>query len=79
MTMTKLLEQAITQIEKLPPTMQDVIAERLLEELDERHWDAQFAATTDEQWARMAARVREQIAAGNAIPLDENLRCLARL
>ncbi|HOU11928.1 MAG TPA: hypothetical protein PKZ84_02345 [Anaerolineae bacterium] len=49
---------------------QDAITERLLEALDEQHWDAQFAATTAEQWARIAARVRAEIAAGLAVPLD---------
>ncbi len=72
MTMTKLLEPAVAEIERLPEETQDAIAERLLEDLDEQHWEAQFAATTNEQWARITARVREEIAAGLAVPLDHS-------
>jgi hypothetical protein len=32
---------------------------------DEQEWTAQFDATTDEQWARMAEMARRDIAAGN--------------
>jgi len=74
MTMTKLFEQAVAEIEMLPEETQDAIAERLLEALDEQRWDEQFTATTDEQWARIATRVREEIAAGNILPLDDILR-----
>lgn len=69
--MTKLLEQAIAEIEKLPEDAQDAIAARLLADLaDEKEWTARFAATTDEQWDRMAALVRQEIAAGDTTPLD---------
>ena len=54
--MTRLLEQAIAQIEKLPEDAQDAIAGQLLAEvIDEEEWATRFAATTDEQWDRMAA------------------------
>ncbi|NER47937.1 MAG: hypothetical protein F6J92_14825 [Symploca sp. SIO1A3] len=70
--MTELLQQAIAQIQKLPPAQQDTIASRLLAELqDEQKWEARFAATTDEQWDQMAAMVRQEIAKGETIPLDE--------
>jgi phage I-like protein len=70
--MTELLRQAIAQIEKLPPDQQDAIAARLLAELqDEQKWETRFAATTDEQWDRMAAMVRQEIAKGETISLDE--------
>ncbi|AFZ37493.1 hypothetical protein Sta7437_4015 [Stanieria cyanosphaera PCC 7437] len=70
--MTKLLQQVIAQIEKLPPDKQDEIASRLLAELqEEERWDTRFAATTDEQWDRMAAIVREEIDKGETVPLDE--------
>ena len=70
--MTELLQQAIAQIQKLSPDQQDAIATRLLAELrDEQQWDAQFAATTDDQWDQMAAIVRHEIATGETIPLDE--------
>jgi hypothetical protein len=71
-SMTKLLREAIAQIEKLPPDQQDAIAARFLAELqDEQKWEAQFAATTDDQWDRMAAMVREEIAKGETVQLEE--------
>ena len=70
--MTKLLEQAIAEIQKLPEDEQDAVAARLLADLaDEQAWTAQFASTTDEQWARMAAKVRREIADGDTTPLDD--------
>ncbi|NEQ66639.1 MAG: hypothetical protein F6K21_14250 [Symploca sp. SIO2D2] len=70
--MTELLQQAIAQIQELPPAQQDAIASRLLAELqDEQKWEARFAATTDDQWDQMAAMVRQEIAQGETIPLDE--------
>lgn len=70
--MTKLLQQAIAQIQQLPPEQQDAIASRFLEELqDEQKWTARFAETTDDQWDRMAAMVRQEIASGEIVPLDE--------
>jgi hypothetical protein len=65
--MTELLQQAIAQIQKLPPDQQDAIASRLLAELqDEQKWEARFAATTDDQWDQMAAMVHQEIASGEA-------------
>jgi hypothetical protein len=70
--MTKLLEQVVAEIEKLPEDAQDAIAARLLTDLaDEQAWAARFAATTDAQWDRMAAMVRREIAAGDTMPLDD--------
>ncbi|MBE9146608.1 hypothetical protein [Planktothrix mougeotii] len=69
--MTELLRQAIAQIEKLPPDQQDAIAARFLAELqDEQKWENRFAVTTDNQWDQMAAMVRQQIAEGETVPLD---------
>ncbi|MBI3912826.1 MAG: hypothetical protein HY327_01325 [Chloroflexi bacterium] len=63
--MTKLLEQAIVEVEKLPEDAQDTIAAGLLTDMaDERAWAARFTATTDPQWDRMAAMVRQEIAGG---------------
>ena len=68
--MTKLLEQVVAEIEKLPKDTQDAIAAHLLADLtDEQAWLAHFAATTDAQWERMAAMVRREIAAGDTMPL----------
>lgn len=70
--MTKLLEHAIVEIQKLPEEAQDAIAARLLADLaDEKEWAARFAATTDAQWDRMAAMVRREIAAGDTTRLDD--------
>ncbi len=70
--MTELLQQAIAQIQKLPPDQQDAIAARFLAELqDEQKWETRFAATTDDQWDQMAAMVRQEIAAGETVPLGE--------
>ena len=70
--MRELLQRAITTIEKLPPDVQDAIAARLLAEAaDEQAWAAQFKATTDAQWDRMAEMVRRAIAAEDITPLDD--------
>ena len=70
--MTKLLEQVIAELEKLPEDMQDAIASRLLAELeDEKGWATRFATTTEAQWDRMAEMVRQEIADGDTLPLDD--------
>lgn len=70
--MTKLLEQAILEIEKLPEDAQNAIAARLLADLaDEQEWAEQFAATTDPQWDQLAAMARREIEAGDITPLDD--------
>ncbi len=70
--MTKLLQQAIAQIQQLPPEQQDAIASRFLTELqDEQKWEEKFGNTTDNQWDQMAAMVRQEIAAGEITPLSE--------
>lgn len=72
--MTDLLQQAIAAINELPPDVQDAIAARLLEELeDERAWEQRFANTTEDQWRRMAAMARREIAEGDTTPLEEVL------
>jgi len=68
---TELLQQAIAQIQKLPPDQQDAIASRFLAELqDEQNWEARFIATTDDQWDQMDAMVRQEIASGETVLLD---------
>lgn len=70
--MTELLERAIAQLKTLPADEQDAIAARLLAELeDEQVWKAQFEATTDNQWDRIAEMVRQEITAGDITPLAE--------
>lgn len=38
---------------------------------DEQAWEAQFEATSADQWDRMAEMARREIAAGNTIPLED--------
>jgi hypothetical protein len=70
--MTTLLEQALAALEKLPADAQDAIATRLLAEVaDEHAWAERFEATTDAQWDRIAASVRQAIATADLVPLDD--------
>lgn len=70
--MTKLLQQVIAEIKKLPAEQQDAIASRLMAELkDEQRWTEQFESTSDEQWEQLADIVRQEIANGETVPLDE--------
>ncbi|MGC1306190.1 MAG: hypothetical protein WA885_03090 [Phormidesmis sp.] len=70
--MTELLAHAISEIKKLPKADQDAIAQRLLAELkDEKAWQDSFAATTDEQWDKMAEKVRKDIRLGKMTPIEE--------
>lgn len=70
--MIKLLEQAVAEIEKLPEDAQDAIAARLLADLaDEQAWAARFGATTEAQWERMAALVRQEIGTEDTVPFED--------
>jgi len=70
--MTELLQRAIAEIEKLPVEAQDAIALQILAELkDDGAWEARFRTMTDEQWDRLAEKVRRQITAGDTAPLDD--------
>jgi hypothetical protein len=70
--MTKLLQRVIGEIEKLPVDQQDAIASRILADLkDEKAWAARFAATTDDQWDRLAEAVRLEVASGDTVPLED--------
>ncbi|RJP26025.1 MAG: hypothetical protein C4527_16060 [Candidatus Omnitrophota bacterium] len=72
--MTELLQRAITEIEKLPKEVQDTIAARILEELEDEHaWKIQFETTTAEQWDKMAEAVHQSISTGDTFSLDEIL------
>jgi hypothetical protein len=60
--MTELLKRVIAEIEKLPEAEQDAIATRLSAKLkDEQAWQVRFESTTDEQYDRLAAKVRQEI------------------
>ena len=67
--MTALLEQALTEIHKLPPDQQDAIAALILEELtDEELWNRAFDQSQD-ALARLADTVRVAKRAGTVKPL----------
>ena len=73
--MTKLLERAVAEASARPEAEQDALAARILAEIaDEREWDRAFAATTDEEWDKLAAMARRDIAAGGSSSLDEVVR-----
>ena len=70
--MTELLQRAIAEIQKLPADSQDAIAARILADLeDDRAWGRQFAATTDNQWDRIAESVRRDIRTSGTVDLDD--------
>ena len=70
--MTALLEQAMAAIQQLPADAQDAIATRLLAEVaDEHGWAERIEATTDAQWDRIAASVRQAIATEDLGSLDD--------
>jgi hypothetical protein len=61
---TTLLQQAISEVQKLSASEQDAIAAVILEELaDEQRWDEAFAHSQD-QLSRMASKAKEDIRAG---------------
>ncbi len=71
--MTQLLQQAWSEIQKLPEPDQDAIAAIILDELeDERRWDEAFA-NSQEKLAILAERVRGDIRAGHVrdVGIDE--------
>ena len=71
--MTHLLEQAIGEARKLSAPEQDAIAALIMDELaDERRWDEAFA-NSQSQLSRLAAKVRQDVAAGRVrdIGIDE--------
>ncbi len=68
--MTELLQKAIAEVSKLSDEQQDAIASRRLAELeDEKAWQASFEATTDTQWDKLAALVRQEIGSDTFVPL----------
>jgi hypothetical protein len=62
--MTKLLDQAIEAVARLPETEQDRIAHLILEELRaEAGWDERFRRSQD-RLSQLAETAREEIARG---------------
>ena len=70
--MTRLLEQAVAEIEKLSATEQDALAAMILDEItDERRWDEAFGQSQD-QLSSLAEKARKDIRAGRVKNLDMN-------
>lgn len=66
--MTMRLDQAISELRKLPPEQQDAFADLILAELeDEQRWNQAFAQSQD-KLANLAAKVRADVRAGKATP-----------
>jgi hypothetical protein len=62
--MTYPLEQAISAVQSLPESDQDMIASLIMAELaDQKHWEKQFAESQP-QLAKLAEKVRADIQAG---------------
>ena len=67
--MTKLLEQAFSQVAKLPAAEQDAVAAILIEELaSEQRWAASFSKSHD-VLASLADEALAEYAAGRTKPL----------
>ena len=71
--MTKLLEKAFTEASRLPSVTQNLIAQRLLDDIDaEEKWDDTFAETQDEL-SRLANEAVADFQNGKTKPLAEIL------
>ncbi len=71
--MTKLLEKAFTEASRLPSATQNLIAERLLEDINaEAKWDDSFTDSQDEL-SRLADEAVADFQNGNTKPLEEVL------
>jgi hypothetical protein len=67
--MTKLLEEALKEVAKLPEAEQDAVAAILLEELaSEQRWAESFAKSPD-KLAKLAAEALAEYKAGRTKPL----------
>jgi hypothetical protein len=64
--MTQLLEKAFSQVQSLPDTEQDAIADVIFEELeDEKRWEGAFASSQD-QLAVLGMTALAEHRAGNS-------------
>jgi hypothetical protein len=67
--MTQLLEQALSEVAKLPASEQDVVAALVIEELaSERRWSSSFANSQD-LLAKLAEEALAEYASGQTKPL----------
>ncbi len=71
--MTELLEKAFTEASRLPLAVQNLIAERLLEDINaEGKWDDSFADSQDEL-SQLADEAITDYKMGETKPLEEVL------
>lgn len=71
--MTKLLEKAFIETQRLPKKEQDVMAEWILSELDdEKVWDSQFS-TSPNLLEKLALEALSESANGRTKPLTPDL------
>jgi uncharacterized protein YcaQ len=71
--MTELLEKAFSEASKLPSSMQNLIAKRLLKDIEaEEKWDETFADTQDEL-SQLADEALEDFEKGETKPIEEIL------
>ena len=71
--MSKLLEEAVAEVRKLPDVEQEAIASLILAEIeDEQRWDESFSRSPEKLKA-LADRAAEQVRAGRcrAVGFDE--------
>jgi hypothetical protein len=67
--MTKLLDQALSEVAKLPASEQDAVAALVLEELaSEKRWSLSFAKSQD-LLAKLAEEALAEYASGKTKPL----------
>lgn len=67
--MTQLLEQALSEVAKLPASEQDAVAALVIEELaSERRWSSSFANSQD-LLAKLAEEALAEYASGQTKPL----------
>ena len=68
--MTELLEKAFTEASKLPLETQNLLAERLLKDIEaEEKWDETFADTQDEL-SQLADEALEDFKKGKTTPME---------
>lgn len=71
--MTKLLEKVFSEASKLPSATQNLIAKRMLEEIEaEAKWNETFADSQD-KLSRLADEALADFHAGKTRPLEEIL------
>lgn len=72
--MTERLRRVVAELERLPEAEQDEIAGRLLEELEQREWDALVGSPASlHLLRRLAAEARAEHERGETRNLDELL------